>query len=59
MLNQYIQAPYIKTLFGLATPALIISVIYLLGLGFYLAIAQKKGKVEIRVVDACELMQGD
>lgn len=59
MLNQYIQAPYIKTLFGLATPALIISVIYILGLGFYLAFAQKKGKVEIRVVDACELMQGD
>ena len=42
MLSKYMQAPYIDTLFGLATPALIISVTYLFLLSVFLLIAQKK-----------------
>ena len=59
MLSKYIQAPYIETLFGLATPALIISVIYLLVLGGFLVFAQKKGMLKIGIINVCGLMRGD
>lgn len=42
MLSKYMQAPYIDTLFGLATPALIISVVYFSLLSVFLLVARKK-----------------
>ena len=59
MLSKYMQAPYIDTLFGLATPALIISVVYLSLLSVFLLIARKKGTIKIEYVKVNELMQGD
>ena len=59
MLDRYIQVPYIKTIFGLATPALIISVIYLLTLIGFLYLAKKKDLVRIGITDVSKLMQGD
>lgn len=59
MLSKYIQAPYIETLFGLATPALIISVAYLLVQYCYLVFAEKKGVLKIGIVNLRVLMQGD
>ena len=59
MLSKYMQAPYIDTLFGLATPALIISVAYLFLLSVFLLIAQKKGTIKIEHIKVNELMLGD
>ena len=59
MLSKYIQAPYIETLFGLATPALIISVAYLLVLGGFLVVAENKGILKVGIVNVRELMWGD
>ena len=59
MLSKYMQAPYIDTLFGLATPALIISVVYFSLLSVFLLVAQKKGTIKIEYVKVNELMQGD
>lgn len=59
MLSKYMQAPYIDTLFGLATPALIISVVYLSLLSVFLLVARKKGTIKIEYVKVNELMQGD
>lgn len=59
MFSQYIQVPYVKTPFGLATPALIISVVYLLILGIYLIISKKKGFLKIDRVNIFRLMTAD
>ena len=59
MLSKYIQAPYIETLFGLATPALIISVIYLFVLGVFLVFAKNKGILKIVFVNFRGLMRGE
>ena len=59
MLSKYIQAPYIETPFGLATPALIISIIYLLVLALILLFAVKKGLLRVRIINVCELMRGE
>ncbi len=59
MFSKYIQIPYVKTPFGLATPALIISVVYLFILGIYLIVAKKKGTTKIGLVDFSRLMRGD
>lgn len=59
MLSKYIQAPYIETLFGLATPALIISVIYLFVLGVFLVFAKNKGILKIGFVNFRRLMRGE
>lgn len=59
MFSEYIQAPYVKTPFGLATPALIISIAYLLILGIYLIIAKKKGYLKISLVNFSKLIKGD
>ena len=59
MLSKYMQAPYIDTLFGLATPALIISVVYLSLLSVFLLVARKNGTIKIEYVKVNELMQGD
>lgn len=58
MLSKYIQAPYFETIFGLATPALIISVTYLLVLGGYLVFAVKNRILKIRIVNIFDLMPG-
>lgn len=59
MFSKYIQTPYINTPFGLATPALIMSVVYLLILGVYLIVAKKKSFLKISLVDISKLMTGD
>ena len=59
MLSKYIQAPYIETLFGLSTPALIISVIYLFVLGVFLVFAKNKGILKIGFVNFRRLMRGE
>ena len=59
MLIKYIQAPYIDTLFGLATPALILSVVYLLVLSVFLVVAHKREILKVELVDMSSLMQGD
>lgn len=59
VLQKYIQVPYIKTFFGLATPALIISVAYLVALSVLLIVAKKKGPLKIGIVEIPKLMQGD
>lgn len=59
MLNQYIQVPYIETLFGLATPALIISVVYLLVLWSAIFFVHRKGALRMEVVRFSDLMPGD
>ena len=59
MLSKYIQVPYIKTILGLATPALIISVAYLVALSVLLIIAKKKGSLKTGIVEIPKLMQGD
>lgn len=59
MLSKYIQVPYIETSFGLATPALIISITYLLVLGLFLLFAVKKGMLKVSIINVCKLMRGD
>ena len=59
MLSRYIYAPYIQTRFGLATPALIISVTYLLVLVAFLVSARKKRTLTINIIDFSKLMQGN
>lgn len=59
MLSKYMQAPYIDTLFGLATPALIISVVYFSLLSVFLLVARKKGTIKIEYVKVNELRQDD
>lgn len=59
MLGQYIQAPYINTIFGLATPALIISVVYLFVLASLLIFAKKKGALKIELGKFHKLMKGN
>ena len=59
MLGQYIQVPYIKTILGLATPALIISVIYLLILSILLISSQKSCTLRIGLVKFHGLAKGD
>lgn len=58
MLGQYIQAPYINTFFGLATPALIISVVYLLTLVSLLIYGKKKGILKIELIKFQKLTKG-
>lgn len=59
MLEKHIQVPYIKTILGLVTPALIISATYLLVLAVLLIIAKKKGTLKTGIVEISKLMQGD
>ena len=59
MLSKYIQAPYVDTFFGLATPALIISVVYLLVLSVFLKSAEKKGTLKIEIEKLCEFKPGE
>lgn len=59
MLSKYIQAPYIDTCLGLATPALIISVVYLLVLSVFLKSAEKKGSLKIEIEKLCDFMPGE
>ena len=48
MLSQYIQSPYINLPFGLAKPALILTVLYLLGLALFLFSSLKKDEIEFK-----------
>lgn len=48
MLNQYIQSPYIILPFGLAKPALIITVIYMLLLACFLLHGLKKHEIKLK-----------
>lgn len=57
-MSSYIQGLYVKTIFGLATPALIISVLYLLVLCIYLICKKRKKAFEINL-EVCELMPGE
>lgn len=59
MLNKYIQAPYVKTPLGLATPALIISVIYLISLTIFLVIAYKKKTIKTAFIDCRHMTKSE
>lgn len=59
MLNNFIQPPYVKTPLGLATPALILSVAYLICLTIFLIIAQKNNSMKTTVNKYSRMTQGE